>query len=75
MHSRLIHPSSWNRYSRKFISKILHKPAVSPATLPPVGSFGPGWGMHVATRLDGYARPCMPLSRLTAYALPRYLEH
>ena len=29
-----IHPSAWNRYSRKFISKILHSPTPIPLESP-----------------------------------------
>src|SRR5215203_6385802 len=31
----LIHPSAWNRYSRKFRCRILHSPAPTPQNHPP----------------------------------------
>src|SRR5215218_1328242 len=34
----LIHRSAWNRYSRKFISKILHTPAPKPLKSPSPGA-------------------------------------
>ena len=37
----LIHPSSWNRFSRKSIYRMPHKSPASAARMPPVGSLGP----------------------------------
>src|SRR5215204_6555446 len=51
----LIHPNAWNRYSRKFISKILYSPAPIPLQSPPAGApFGPA-PLELVTPMYRYA--------------------
>src|SRR5215211_6564088 len=55
-HGELIHRSAWNRYSRKFISKILHSPVPIPLESPPPGTPHSPVPLELVTPMDGYAR-------------------
>jgi hypothetical protein len=59
----LIHPSAWNRNSRKFVCRILHKPAISRARIASPGLHSRGRAFTLLPR-------CMVMRR-PAYASPR----
>src|SRR5215217_9182347 len=56
----LIHPSAWNRYSRKFISKILHNHTPVPHEITPPDIPHSPTPLELVTPMDGYARWWMP---------------
>jgi hypothetical protein len=51
----LIHRSAWNRYSRKFISKILHSPAPIPLESTVSGTPHSPVPVPLVTPMDRYA--------------------
>src|SRR5829696_2431353 len=51
----LIHPSAWNRYSRKFISKILHTHTPMPLETPAPGTLHSPAPIPLVTPMDRYA--------------------
>jgi len=57
IHLALIHRSAWNRFSRKFISKILHSPGPIPLKTPAPGTLHSPAPLELVTPMDRYA--CM----------------
>jgi hypothetical protein len=67
--STLIHRSAWNRYSRKFISKILHSRAPhTPKSPSPDTPHSPG-PLGLVTPVDRYAGLWMHLRRKLMFVL------
>ena len=55
MHETLIHPSAWNRNSRKFIYKMLYSPVPIPLRIiPPGAPHSPG-PLELVIPMDRYA--------------------
>jgi hypothetical protein len=54
--NKLIHSSAWNRHSRKFISKILHKAAPLLPKAPTLDAPHSPAPVPLVTQMDRYAR-------------------
>jgi hypothetical protein len=64
----LIHPSAWNMFSRKFISKIVHSPALIPLESPTPGAPHSLAPLELVTLMDRYARLWMSFYRKQTFA-------
>jgi hypothetical protein len=64
----LIHPSSWNRFSRKSISKILHSLTPLPQETPASGTLHNPVPIPLLTPMDRYARSWMFFSQTNVCA-------
>src|SRR5215203_3380742 len=56
----LIHPSAWNRYSRKFTCRILHNHTLVPYEITPLDIPHSPTPLQLVTPMDRYARWWMP---------------
>jgi hypothetical protein len=54
--NRLIHSSAWNKFSRKFVSKILYNPAPIPLESPTPSTLHSPLPVPLVTPMDRYAR-------------------
>jgi hypothetical protein len=70
-HGELIHRSAWNRYSRKFISKILHSLTPVPLKTAAPGALHSPTPIPLVTPMDRYARSWMSFLQTNVCASER----
>src|SRR5215204_1053117 len=66
-----IHPSAWNRYSRKFTCRILHNHTPVPHEISPPDIPHSPTPLELVTPMDRYARWWMPSYCKLMFALHR----